>query len=81
MKLYSNFQKAQIKGKDFLYVVKDPEGFYIYNVNKIIDKIINSKLVPLKCPISTEFNRERKIVKYSYTLSEDLATIHREKNN
>ena len=73
-KLFKNFQLSQILNKSFLYVVTDSKGLYIYNVSKDIDKILSKPIRPIKCPKTTDFKNKEKIIKYSYTLSEDIAT-------
>jgi hypothetical protein len=74
LKMFKNFQLSQIKEKSFLYVVTDSKGLYIYNISKDIDKILSSQIKAIKCPKTTDFNKKEKIIKYSYTLSEDIAT-------
>jgi len=71
-KLFANYNKAQIKEKDFLYLVTDEKGVYVFNISKNIEEIINKKLVPKDCPATTDFNNNRKIIKYNYLLNENL---------
>ena len=73
LKLFANYQKAQISGKHFLYVVTDDKGVFVYNITTNIETIIKSPMVALSCPMSTDFSRNDKITKYSYILSEDIA--------
>jgi hypothetical protein len=73
-KLFKNFQMSQILNKSFLYVVTDSKGLYIYNISKDIDKILSKPIKAIKCPKSTDFKNKEKIIKYSYTLNEDIAT-------
>ena len=73
-KLFKNFQLSQKLDKSFLYVVTDSKGLYIYNISKDIDKILSKPIKAIKCPKTTDFKNKEKIIKYSYTLSEDIAT-------
>jgi len=73
MKLFSNYQKAQIGGKYFLYAVTDDNGVWIYNITTNIEIILKSSLIALKCPMSTDFSNKDKIIKYSYALPESMA--------
>lgn len=72
-KLFGNYQKAQLKGKMFIYVVTDERGVYIFNITKNIDRIVARKPIPFDCPATTDFNRNNRLTKYSYTLTEDMA--------
>lgn len=72
-KLFANYNKSQIKGKLFLYVVTDPKGVYIYNINKNITLIINQPTRAIECPINTDFGNQKKITKISYLLDEGLS--------
>jgi len=72
-KLFANYNKSQIKGKQFLYVVTDPKGVYIYNINKNIKLIVNQPVRIMECPINTDFGNQTKINKVSYLLDEGLA--------
>lgn len=76
VKLYSNFQKAEIKGKQFLYVLTDPKGFYVYNITKLMTQIVEFKVMPIRCEATTKFNNQNKVIKYSYVLPEELASIY-----
>mgnify|MGYP003679772723 FL=1 len=72
-KLFANYQQAQLKGKQFLYVVTDSEGIWVYNVTKHIDTILKGSPRALQCPAQTDFSNNSKITKYVYTLPESLA--------
>ena len=72
-KLFVNFQKSQIKGKKFLYVVTDDKGVWVYNITNAIKVVVNLPLKAIDCPMSTDFNKTNKIIKYSYVLPEDMA--------
>lgn len=72
-KLFANYQQAQIKGKQFLYVVTDSKGVWVYNLSKSIDSVLERSCVPMSCPMTTDFDRNGKITKYVYTLPETLA--------
>jgi hypothetical protein len=71
-KLFANYNKAQIKNKDFLYLVTDDKGVYVFNISKNIKEIISQDLIPKDCPATTDFNNNRKIIKYNYLLNENL---------
>lgn len=73
LKLFSNYQASQIKGKDFIYIVKDPKAIYVFNISKIIDTVVGGDVVVLNCPKTTLFKHKNKIKKYSYILKESLA--------
>ena len=73
-KLFSNYQKSQIKGKIFLYIVTDDKGVYVFNINNNIDAIVKSELNKTNCPINTDFSNKQKIVKYAYNLLESIST-------
>ena len=73
LKMYSNFQKSQILGKSFLYVVTDEKGVWVYNITKLIDRIVKTPVKGFKCPMTTDFGRKTKIIKFSYILPEDMA--------
>lgn len=72
-KLFVNFQKSQIAGKKFLYVVTDEKGVWVYNVSNTIKLIVNLPIKGIECPMSTDFDKNDKITKYSYVLPEDIA--------
>lgn len=72
-KLFINYQKAQITGKKFLYVVTDEKGVWVYNVSNAIKLIVNLPIKGIECPMSTDFDKNDKITKYSYVLPEDIA--------
>jgi len=74
-KLFVNYQKAQIKGKDFLYVVTDDKGVWVYNISKNIETIVNMTVRAFTCPMTTDFSRNAKITKYSYVLPEFMAKL------
>ena len=73
-KLYVNFQKAQIAGKKFLYVVTDEEGIWVYNITSAMKVVVNLPIRAIDCPMTTDFSRNDKITKYSYVLPGDMAT-------
>ena len=72
-KLYINYQQAQLKNRQFLYVVKDPEGMFVFNISKLIHKEINYLPVPMSCPKNTEFRKSSKIIKWTYMLPDSMA--------
>jgi len=73
MKMYRNYQEAQIKGKTFLYVVTDEKGVWVFNISKNISSIVKTPVKAFKCPKTTDFNDNGKIDKYSYELPESMA--------
>lgn len=72
-KLYINYQASQLKNRDFLYVVKDPKGMFVYNISKLIHTKIDYLPVPMKCPKNTEFRKSSKIIKFTYMLPDSMA--------
>lgn len=73
LKLFKNFQKAQLKSKTFLYVVTDSEGFHIFNISNNMRAITSKPPTEVSCPASTDFNDKSKIIKYTYNLPESMA--------
>lgn len=75
MKLFANYQKAQLKNKFFIYVVTDEKGLYTFNISKHIDTIIASGLVKKEQPSNTDFKGSKTIIKYYYNLDEELSSF------
>jgi len=73
LKLFKNYQKSQLNKKDFLYVVTDDKGCYIYNISKNISEIVSLNVKAVLCPVSTDFNRNDKIIKYSFELPVNIS--------
>jgi hypothetical protein len=73
MKMYRNYQEAQIQGKTLLYVVTDDKGMWVFNISKNISSIVKTIPKAFKCPRTTDFNNDTKIYKYSYVLPESMA--------
>ena len=73
LKLFTNYQKSQLKDKEFLYVVEDPKGVWIFNISKNIKEVIKEGAQAMWQPRTTDFSCKDKIVKYSYLLKESLA--------
>lgn len=73
MKLFSNYQKAQLKEKKFLYVVADSRGIYVFNISKHIKSIVKYESIGRKLSATTDFGNSKKIIKYTYELPEQLA--------
>ena len=73
IKLFKNFQNSQIKNKDFLYIVTDEQGVYVFNISKKMDTIISSKIYKTLQPETTEFYKTKKINKYVYFLDVKLS--------
>ena len=75
MKLFSNYQKAQLKKKHFIYVVTDEKGLYTFNISKHIDTIIASGIVKKEQPSKTDFKGGKTIFKFYYNLDEELSSF------
>jgi len=73
MKLFTNYQESQIKGKTFLYVVTDEKGVWVFNISKNIASIVETPVKAFRCPKTTDFKNNSKINKYSYILPESMA--------
>ena len=65
-------QSAEALDRIPLYIVTDSKGVYIFNLNKI--NLLEHPIVEVVAPITTEFNKTKKITKYCYQLSEEIAT-------
>lgn len=68
-KFYSLLMAAEYYNKKAYYIVVDNE-VRIFNLNKLKDKLIKSKITTKKSPYSTEFNKTKKINKYFYIINE-----------
>jgi hypothetical protein len=73
VKLFKNYQNSQIKNKDFLYIVTDEKGVYVFNISKNIDEIISTKMYKTIQPETTEFNSSNKVNKFVYFLNTKLS--------
>jgi len=73
LKLFKNYQKAQLKDKQFLYVVTDNKGMHIFNISKDMFNIVSKPPIGMNCPASTDFNSNKRIKKYTYNLPESMA--------
>ena len=73
VKLFKNYQNSQIKNKDFLYIVTDLKGVYVFNISKNIDEITSTKMYKTIQPESTEFNSSKHINKFVYFLNTKLS--------
>ena len=73
MKLYKNYQASQHSNKQFLYVVTDEKGVWVFNISKNIKSIVTMPLKGMECPKTTDFKSNDKIIKYSYVLPESIA--------
>ncbi|MBG7631802.1 MAG: hypothetical protein IZT56_15410 [Bacteroidetes bacterium] len=73
VKLFKNYQNSQIKNKDFLYIVTDLKGVYVFNISKNIDEITSTKMYKTLQPESTEFNSTKQINKFVYFLDTKLS--------
>lgn len=67
-KFYNLLMVGEALGKNAFYLVKDPSGVYLYNLNELKEEIITSEIVPKFTPYRTEFNNNKKITKYFYEL-------------
>jgi hypothetical protein len=75
LKLFTNFQKAELSHRQFLYVVEDERGLYVFNITRNISKITRQSMQDLKLPVNTDFGSSRRITKYTYNLDESLSTV------
>ena len=73
VKLFKNYQNSQIKNKDFLYIVTDLKGVYVFNISKNIDEITSTKIFKTIQPETTEFNSSKQINKFVYFLNTKLS--------
>ena len=73
VKLFKNYQNSQIKEKQFLYIVTDEQGVYIFNITKNIETITSSKVYKTLQPETTEFKKTKKINKFVYFLDVKLS--------
>ena len=73
VKLFKNYQNSQIKNKDFLYIVTDEKGVYVFNISKNIDEITSTKMYKTIQPETTEFNSTNKVNKFVYFLDNKLS--------
>jgi len=73
MKLYKNYQASQLSNKQFLYVVTDEKGVWVFNISKNIKAVVVMPVKGLECPRATDFNSNDKITKYSYVLPEIMS--------
>ena len=70
MKLYKNYQASQLSNKQFLYVVTDEKGVWVFNISKNIKTVVKMPVKCIECPKTTDFKSNDKIIKYSYVLPE-----------
>jgi len=70
MKLYKNYQASQLSNKQFLYVVTDEKGVWVFNISKNIKAVVKMPVKGIECPKTTDFKPNDKIIKYSYVLPE-----------
>jgi len=54
-------------------VVTDNKGMHIFNISKNMFKIVSKPPVGMNCPVSTDFNSNKRIKKYTYNLPESMA--------
>lgn len=74
-KLYSLLMIAEHQKKAPIYIVKDPKGIFIYNLNNNKDYFLKSNIVVKQCPYRTEFSQNNIIDKYFYVLTNKQLTI------
>ena len=67
-KFYNLLMAGEALNKNPFYLVKDPSGVYIYDLNELKEEIITSEIVPKYAPYQTEFVNNKKITKYFYEL-------------
>ncbi len=80
-KMFVNYQKSQLKGKDFLYVVSDNRAVWIFNISKYIEDVVHSGVRVMLQPAQTDFGNNKKIRKYCFLLDESIASKHNYKTN
>jgi len=73
-KLFNLLMLAEYKNKTAIYIVQDPKGIFIYNLNNNKDYFLKSNIVVKKCPYKTEFKDNKKINKYFYILNNNQLT-------
>lgn len=73
-KLFNNYHKTLNNGKQFLYIVKDDKGVFVWNINKYIKKILMTEPAFLDCPKTTEFKNNSKLIKICYLLPESISS-------
>lgn len=73
MKLYKNYQASQLLNKQFLYVVTDEKGVWVFNISKNIKAVVVMPVKDMECPKTTDFSSNDKIIKYSYVLPEIMS--------
>lgn len=61
-------QIASRMGKQFLYIVEDPKGCYVYNLSKLHSSLLDSKVY--NCPRTTAFESNDYIPKKLLLLKE-----------
>ncbi len=65
---------SEHKNKIPVYIVSDPKGIFIYNLNKNKEYFLNSKILIKQCPYRTEFKENKKISKYFLILPNEQLT-------
>ena len=74
MKLYKNYQASQLSNKQFLYVVTDEKGVWVFNVSRNIKAVVVMPVKAKECPKVTDFGGSNEcIIKYSYLLPEIMS--------
>lgn len=66
-------KEAQSKDKQFLYIVEDPKGVWVYNCSKYLQDIVDFENVEILCPKTTEFSNNSKTSKDIILLPESYA--------
>ena len=78
-KLTSNYTKAQLSNKEFIYCVVDKGGVSIFNISKNIDDILKLKIENRKMEHTKRFQSKKVINKIHYNLPESLSAIWEQK--
>lgn len=75
VKLLRCCKLAQEKNKQFLYIVEDQKGIFVYNCSKLIQDIADLKIDTLDCPSNTDFGGvNNRVKKDTFNLPEKWAT-------
>ena len=75
VKLLRCCKLAQDKGKQFLYVVEDQKGIFVFNCSKLIQDIADLKADSIDCPKNTDFGGSKtRVMKDTFNLPEKWAT-------
>lgn len=60
---------AKDMNKDFVYVVKDPQGIHYLNITENLSTILRKPATKIACPKTTEFANNSKVDKLVYNIN------------